>query len=374
MAVQTSYDRISGTIDLDLARRDLEAAVHMTVWEDAPIQRLTGVGARPVNRHFEWHVRDLTSPSAVTSKYENNTITASAHNLPKILANALHYDYRAYFATGTDMALPLSYSGRNALEDQGMIASRELVMQTDFNHLWSTYQVGVAATTERQQIGLIQWLLTTGGQRLLNTGESTPTATCTLGPNTGSGAIPAYALTHAAVNAQGTAMTAEILNSKLQTPRESGLKVSDLTFFVSPAIKVYIDALMMRVVDVNGYTNLLKYERPIDSRMIGNQVNFIQTTWGVVPIIEIKHLAGETQAVALTGSTYDYTVNGSNCILGLKMSDIQQRVLRPYEEMVMARTGDQETRAIVYEGGLQVGNPANHFLYLNVTGADDPTP
>lgn len=373
MAIQNSYTRIDGTINDDLARRDLEMAIHMCVWEDNPIQRMTRVGARPFNRHAEWHIRKLAVPSAVTSNAEAQTFSGASSNQPRMLAAGLHYDYYGYGVSGTDNALPLSYSGSSPLDDQGAIALREFVMQMDVNHLWSTYQIGNGSGTERQEAGLVQWLLYTGAFRkhiLDESGDVTTGITVTE-----SGAqVPYWACSHLAVNAQNTAMTAEILNTKLQAPRVAGVKVDQLTFFVSPETKQYVDSLMLRVGDVANYASTLRYERPMDNRLIGNRVDMIQTSWGIVPVVEILGLSGYTQAVAITGSTYDYTAVGNNMILGLRMSEIQQRVLRPYEEIEVGTTGDKTERYYVFEGMVQPGNPAEHFIYLNVDGTDDPTP
>lgn len=362
MTLLASYDRILSGIDENLLRRDLEMAINMVIWEDNPFQRMLPVGKTPISRTFEMHVRNLTSPTAVTSAVEGGAPSSYTTNLPKMLSCGLHYALsEGYGVSGTDMALPLTWSGDNSLADQAAIKLREFVMQTDLNYLWSTFQAGTSdgqgTGTSRRCAGLIQWLATTGAHR--NAGSTVDITGTT---------VPSYANSY--LHDFGTTpMTVDALNAALVTPRTNGTRPGNWTLVVPPLVKVFLDGLMVTAtLDPTTERLLQQYTRPIDSRRVGQNVDFIQTTWGIIPIMEVKHLSGVTQAINLTGSSYDYTVDGNDLILGLDFSAMSQHVLRPFEMQRLGRDSDAVQEYFVHEGAPNPGHPAKHMVFLNPRG------
>ena len=170
-------------------------------------------------------------------------------------------------------------------------------------------------------------------------------------------------------NFGSTPMTVDSLNSAILDPRVGGARIGAWSLFCSPSTKVFIDSLMVRAsLDVSNERLLQQYTRPIESKIVGQVVDFLQTSWGIIPVVETRHLAAGSQTINLTGSTYDYSVDGDDLLVALDIAKTSQHILRPYETQRLGKTGDNVKEWLVWEGAPNVNHPANHAIFLYPQG------
>jgi hypothetical protein len=265
------------------------------------------------------------------------------------------------------MALPNIFAPTSQMEYQRMMSAQTFAEQLEINGIWSTFQLGTATDglgtgTDRKQAGLIQWLATLGAHR--NAG-ATVDITGTTVPATANSFLHDFG---------STPMTVASLNEAIEPARVAGAPITDWTMLVGTKVKMFIDQLMVRnVVDVSTAASteqlMTRYTRDMDSKMVGQVVDFIQTSWGTLPFAVLKHFNDTfSQAIDLTGSTYDYTVAGEDVMVGLPMGNLEWRILRPLDELSTNASGDNEQHYFVNEEALVITNPADCQIFLHPRG------
>lgn len=365
-----SYDFAAGNpIDVELLQRQVDVFRRLTYWEDNFLHRAIGQGPRPMNRHFEILVDNRTTPTAVSAGIEGGAPSTRVTQQPDFISYALHYAQSEIFGmTGTAKALPTIYSPSSQMEYQRMHAAMKFAEQCEINAWWSTFQRGTATDgmgtgTARRQAGLIQWLATTGAHR--NAGTTVDITGTT---------IPAYA--NSFLHDFGaTPMTVASLTSAVRPSREAGAPLAEWSLYCGTLVKEFIDALLVtQTVDVSTAAateqSLIRYTRSLDAGMIGQVVDLIKTSWGTFPVHVVKHLNSTySQAIDLTGSTYDYTVNGDNVLIAMPSRRYDWRTLRALDQLELnPGSGDHEQHYFVNEECITIGNPRDSMILLNPRG------
>ena len=351
MAIEYIYNRSSATPWTDLAMRDLDTKLNMVLWMDAPLQNLAKRGPKPMSRHVEWHVDTVTQPTSVTNATEGGSAPTATTEVPTILSNAIHHADEGFGVSNLDRLFPTSWGVTDTYGDQAARAVQRLIMQTDFNLLWSTYS---ASTTTHKTSGLIQYVATSGAVR--NEGSDASLAGATV-PND-------YCsfLTNV-----GATVTTSVLNTNLRTFFEAGTSLDNCVCMMAPVMKPVFDALLStQTVSASTVVPLQRFTRPLDDGMIGATVDYVRTSWGTFTLMVNKWMAGQTKTINVTGTTYDVTVNGDQDIIIFNDELYEHRWAQPYEEFERAQT-DKSSQGWIEATVVPVyRNPKGFCMLLDV--------
>lgn len=337
MAVQGTYTRESTYTILDQnVVRDLETVLNMVLWTDTPLQNIARIGPKPMARHVEWLVDTVAHPSSVGSAIEGGSIGTSVTEAPSFLSNGIHHDREPFGVTNLDRVFPTAYGVTDTYSDQAARAYQRLAMRMDYNLLWSQFLAGDGSNAHRTS-GLVEYVGNSGAGRNASTDQTIANGTVEW----------EYGSFVTNVGATITALNAA---TNLRTFYEGGTSLDDCVCMHAPVMKPVFDAMLStQTVSAATVVPLQRFTRPLDDRMVGATVDFVRTSWGTFVLLTNRWMAGKTQSINLTGTTYDLTVNGDQDIIIFNPEMYEHRWAQTYEEYELAHTA------------------ANHLGYIEAT-------
>lgn len=352
MAVDIIYSRSSASHNTDDARRDIQLIQRTVSMHNAPTFKILPVSPELADRKFGWTMDNFADVSAITGVEEDSAYPTATTSLVETAQNTISLFTDAYGTTSLARALTtLAKEGPEG--HQRMHCFDRLMRKTDVSMLWSTYNAG-AASNAYQTSGIIETAVVTGAFR-------NAAAAATWAGNT----LPvAYCAT--AVNVAAT-LTLANLNSNLRAFYLLGNNLGEgYVMMYGTRMASVINNILV------GVTSGL-YTRPLDVGKIGGEVKFIQSDWGLFPVMLNHHMDQYTSlntiaATGPTGTTYDLTANGNQDVLIFRPDDVRQRWVpeHRFNEEMLSVSGLTHNIGMRVAYGLEYRNPRTMCLLLDV--------
>lgn len=356
MAIQTSYDRAFTTPFLELAQRDLDAAISSVSWDETPLHDIFPHGAKPLNRHYEWHIEEVDKPTTTEAHYEAETPPAATSTRPDIFGTIMHYHLESFGVTHSDNRYPTSYGVTNTYDDQRMRAIKRAMWKAELNMHWSAPAAG-DASTDRTTAGLCYLVSVLGGHRLAGLSSAS------IMGFTVDDKYFSWLFNNAA------SLTYQSFVDNTQDVFDEVGSLSGQVILMPSAVKSYLNNLKVtRVVSNSNQIPLEQFTRPLDSLTMGHNIDFIDSPWGVFTLMIDRWLGGQTLDLTslVAGATADFTVDGGNAMFGVSPWLASIDYVAAFEEFELGKTRGARDGFLESEYALAIKNPRPFWCINNV--------
>lgn len=298
-------------------REDLTDAIHRVDVEETPILSIIPTGMCKNTLH-EWQTRALSAVDTDNAKQEGNETSRAAATQNVRLSNVCQISSKNATVSGTMEAVDLA--GRNS-EMALQMADRTIELRKDMEAIMFCTNQAFANSTTRTLRSLEAWIRT---NRQAGVGGAAP-ADPTVTPGT------------TATDGTQRAFTATMVNTAMKSAFEAGAKPTKLI------MGAYAKTVASTFASRSGVT----YD--VSKNQVSTNVTKYETDFGVLDFIP-----------------HAYMRSSGRTVFGIDPKGLKVSYLRKFKSFPVAKIGDADTREILSEYTLEVGNEKNHFVIADL--------